>query len=111
MAKGFTHAYCAQRDKALVDLIHEHRGKENAISTRHIVREMSNKGYDTSYDAVPVLIRHVTQIKKVPICSAKGYGYYWAESNEDIYDCITELEKKISGLQKRIDFLKKYIHE
>jgi hypothetical protein len=35
-------------------------------------------------------------------------GYYIAESDEDIIPVILDLQKRINGFQKHIDFLKKF---
>lgn len=100
-----------KRDNCLVDIIYSHKGKENAISTRELLRALEECGYKTKLDCIHTLVKKVMFERHLPICAMTHKGYYWAESKQDLQSCINELQDKIGGLQERIDILNSFIHE
>ena len=100
-----------KRDNLLVDIIFNHKGKENAIGTKEIVSILNEKGYKTKPEQVHCIVGHIVADRHIPICSVCHCGYYWATSKQDIQIAIDDLQEKINGLQERIDFLQNFIHE
>ena len=100
-----------KRDNLLVDIIFQHKGKENAIGTKELVLALSERGYKVSAEHIHGIVTKVVFERHLPICSASHIGYWWATSKQDIQVAIDELQDKISGLQERIDLLKSFIYE
>lgn len=100
-----------QRDNCLVDIILQHKGKENAIGTQELVRALNESGYKVQADIVHGTIKKVVLERRLPICALTHKGYYWATSKQDLQSCIDELQDKINALQERIDLLKIFICE
>lgn len=105
------HIDAFKRDNALVDIIFQHKGKENAIGTRELIREMEKIGYAVSYEHVHVFVNRAVYERHIPVCSTAKSGYYWATCKNDILLAIDDLQGKISGLQDRVDFLKSFTIE
>lgn len=105
------HIDAFKRDNALVDIIFQHKGKENAIGTSDIVRELQERGYTSSKESIHTLVGKIVESRKIPVCSVQGAGYYWAASKEDIQSSIEDLKAKIRGLQARCDILQSFIYE
>ena len=103
--------YTLKRDNELVNILFEHKGKQNAIETKKIAEVLSNKGYNTKSDTVHCIVRKIIVERHLPICSVSHCGYYWATSREDIQSAIDSLQDKMQGLQERIDLLKSFIIE
>ena len=99
------------RDNLLVDVIWQHRGRHNAISTRKLATILTENGYKTSAESIHGIVAKVTLKRHLPVCSICQKGYFLAASKQDIYEAINDLEKKISGLQKRVDLLRNFIYE
>ena len=100
-----------KKDNCLVDIIYQHKGKENAIGTREIVRALGECGYKVQPDNIHTIVKRVVLERHLPICALTQHGYYWATSKQDLQSCIDELQYKIDGLQERIDLLKSFICE
>ena len=100
-----------KRDNCLVDIIFQHKGKENAIGTRELVRALKESGYKVQSDAVHVIVKKVVLERRLPIGALTHQGYFWAVSKQDLQSCIDELQEKIDGMQERIDLLKGFICE
>ena len=97
------------RDNALVDIIFNHKGKNNAIGTDELVKELERKGFKINKELVHGIVKRVTMERHLPICSIVRTGYYWATNKEDIMFAIDHFKSKIEGLQKRIDLLNSFI--
>ena len=100
-----------QRDNCLVDIVFQHKGRENAIGTQELVRALNESGYKVQADHIHSIIKKVVLERHLPICALTQHGYYWATSKQDLQSCIDELQDKINGLQERIDLLKNFICE
>lgn len=105
------HFEAFKRDNILVDIIFQHKGKDNAIGTQELRRAMAYSGYTVSAEYVHSLVNKVVFERRIPICSVAQSGYYWATSKKDIQLAIDELQGKIGGLQERADLLKSFIFE
>lgn len=100
-----------KRDNVLVDIIFQHKGKENAIGTQELILAMNERGYKVSKDHLHGVVAKVTTERRLPICSAVHRGYWWATSKQDLQVAINELEDKIQALQERVDLLKSFVIE
>ena len=100
-----------KRDNLLVDIIFQHKGKENAIETKELTLALNERGYSVRGDTLHDIVKKVTLERHLPICSKTHCGYYWATSKQDIQVAIDDLQGKINGLQERIDLLKSFIYE
>ena len=99
------------RDNALVDIIYQHKGRENAIGTQELAKALKECGYTVRAEHIHQTVRRVVLERHLPICALTQHGYYWATSKQDLQSCIDELQDKINGLQERIDLLKSFICE
>lgn len=97
------------QDNCLVDIIYQHKGKENAIGTQELVRALGERGYKVKADHIHGIVARVVLARCLPICALTHYGYYWATSKQDLQSCIDELQDKVQALQGRIDLLKSFI--
>ena len=100
-----------KKDNCLVDIIYQHKGKENAIGTQELVCALTESGYSVKADSIHTIVKRVVLERHLPICALTQHGYYWAISKQDLQNCIDELQDKINGLQERIDLLKSFICE
>lgn len=100
-----------ERDNLLVDIIFQHKGKDNAIFMKQLATILTQKGYKTSVHSVNARVSKIVLERHLPICSLGYYGYYWGASKQDFKDAIDELQSKINGHQKRVDLLKSFIYE
>ena len=100
-----------ERDNALVDIIYNHKGKENAIRTRELTRALNERGYSVRADNIHNIVNNVMRERHLPICSVTHVGYFWAKSRQDIQAGIDELQGRIYGLQERINLLESFIFE
>lgn len=100
-----------RRDNLLVDILFQHKGKENAISTKELQRTLSERGYKVQFDCVHSIVKRIVFERHLPICALVHKGYYWGATKQDLQSCIDALQEKMNGLQERIDLLKSFIHE
>ena len=100
-----------ERDNALVDIIYNHKGKENAIGTRDLAHALNERGYSVRADAIHTIVNNVMRERHLPICSVTTIGYFWTKSKQDIRAGIDELQGRIYGLQERINLLESFICE
>lgn len=110
MARG-TSIEAFKRDNELVNIIFNHKGRENAIGTKEIVSILNEKGYITKPEQVHCIVGHTIADRHIPICSVTHSGYYWAISKQDLQFAIDDIQDKINGLQERVEFLKSFICE
>ena len=98
------------RNEILI-IVQEHKGKENAISAKNIRKTLLERGFVVGERCVTNLISELCLNYRLPIlvtAKKRTGGYFWAESQREIKECIEYFEKYISGLNARIDVLKKY---
>lgn len=99
------------RDSFLRNLLHKHKGVDNAISTQEICKQLKDYGRPIKERSLPQLIQKLRYERGVPICYKRGKGYFWAISKNDIDITINDLQNQIYGLQTTIDFMKGFILE
>lgn len=95
----------------ILKIVQEHKGKSNAISAKNIYKTLLERGFITSEKCVSNFLSELCLNYSLPIlvtAKKKTGGYFWAESQSEIKECIEYFEKYISGLNARIDVLKKY---
>lgn len=97
------------RDNLLIGFIAQHRGVDNIISPKAICEFLGENGFHTKRDAIHQIVRKIILQQYLPICSANGKGYFWAESQTDIQSSIDDLQSRIDEMQNRIEILKKFI--
>lgn len=66
-----------ERDNLVVDIIYQHKGKDNAISMKELASALTERGYKTPTDTVHTIVAKVMFERHLPICSLAYYGYYW----------------------------------
>lgn len=98
-----------KRDNLVVDIISRHKGKENVISGRELVRQVNEQGYDLSNVSLHCLITKIKFERHLPICSLNSNGYYWARNLEDIAECVKHLKERVISLNEHIEFLESFI--
>lgn len=98
-----------KRDTAVLNVIKEHKGKENSISAKDLVKEVISKGYEMTVTNCGHIVERLIFERHVPICSIKYHGYYWAETTKDIEDCVNCLRSSVNTTLMRIDILESFI--
>lgn len=98
-----------KRDNIIVDLLARRRGRDNCISAKAICDFLNDNGFPTKVDHIHNIVRKIMCERYLPICSANGKGYFWAESQTDIQSSIDDLQSRIDEMQNRIEILKKFI--
>lgn len=98
------------RDILLIHFLLEHKGRDNCVSSKSICDFLKNKGYEMKPTSLFPSIHRIMYEKNLPICYISMRGYYVAESQEDILPVIEDLQTRINGLQKHIDFLQQFVN-
>ena len=100
-----------KRDNLLVELLLDHKGKDNALSRYEIANYLSKKNFPTKSQTVHSIIGKIMIERHLPICSLNGKGYYWAKTKADILSCIEHLQSRVDSLTEHIEHLKNFIME
>lgn len=100
-----------EREKALYDLIWEHKGRDNAIGTAAIAEHLAKLGYPMTATAARHLVVELARKWRLPICHLNGKGFYFATCKDDLRDSICDLQSRIAAMQERIKILESYILE
>lgn len=92
-------SYTDQEYETVKELILEHQGKGNEISSREIndVVDLDNVG---SFPTVRRCVKDIMFQEQIPIVGG-GNGYYVAETEEEIADAIDTLESRILNMSER----------
>ena len=98
-----------KRDNLLVDILFQHKGKQNIISAKEITAILKENGYETMGNNIHNVIRKVMLERRLPICSVNSKGYFWATTKEEIQMNIDDLQGRIEEMQNRIEHLKSFI--
>lgn len=96
-----------KRDDILIAFLAQHIGRENCVSAKKVSEYLTERGYNTTTNAIHNIIRRVMFRYNLPICHSNSNGYFWAKDKEDIRLAIDDLQNRISEMNKRIDLLKK----
>jgi hypothetical protein len=100
-----------KRDNLIVELLLDHKGKENALSRYTLAKCLTDNGYATKPQTVHSVVSRVIKERHLPICSLNGKGYYWAKTKADILSCIEHLQSRVDSLTEHINHLKNFIME
>ena len=100
-------------DNLVVELLYNHKGKENAVSGKEIaslLRENSSSGHEYG-TSMACFIRRVMIERRLPICHIQGSngGYYWAKTKEELLESVKDLEERIATMQETIEHLQSFI--
>lgn len=98
-------------ENATIELLLQHKGVENVISTKGIIQELAKQGFQIQIGTMHAIVGRVIKERHLPICSLNSHGYYWAKTKDDILSCVSHLQKRIESLQEHIDHLKNFIIE
>ena len=100
-----------KRDNFLVDLLLQHKGKENALPSKVISEILAKHDFRLNAMCIHQTINKIMLERRLPICSLNGKGYFWAKSKEDITECIKHLQSRVDSITEHIDHLKNFIIE
>ena len=81
------------------EILLDHRGANNAISSREISDRL-NKDEVGSFPETRMIIRDIMLEDQIPIASSNN-GYYVIESEEELRDYVDQLESRILGMSER----------
>jgi ABC-type uncharacterized transport system ATPase subunit len=81
------------------DLLLNHRGKDNQISSREINDEINvdNVG---SFPSTRAIVRNLILEDQIPIVSTNN-GYFVAETEEEIAEYVAQLDSRITSIAER----------
>ena len=100
-----------KRDTAVLQLIKEHKGCENPISTRELVRKINDMGYELSYGNCAHVVQTLVFERNVPICSLPSNGYFWACSKKDIVAFADSMRQRVNTMLAHIEIIESFIIE
>lgn len=92
----------------LRNLIRRHKGFENAISTKEVISQMKEYGFDIHPRVLPQLMAKVKEEFWLPISYERGKGYFMAVKKEDFDKAIKDMEMQINALKTHINFLRTF---
>lgn len=98
-----------ERDNAIINILLNHKGRENFISANDLTKEVNNLGFDTNSDAIREAIRRLRYERHTPICFANAKGYYLPTCKADIEAVISDLTSRVEEMTKYAEFLKSFI--
>lgn len=102
-------SYSEEQYERVRELLLEHRGKGNEISSREINQqlEMDNVG---SFPQTRECIRDIMLNEQIPIIGG-GNGYYVAETEEEVQDALETFESRILSITERKMLLQRAAQE
>ena len=92
----------------LRNLVRKHKGFENSISTKEIISQMKEYGFDIHPRALPKMIAKVREEFYLPISYERGKGYFMAVKKEDFEKAIKDMEMQVNALLTHINFLQSF---
>ena len=98
-----------KRDDLLVEFIMQHRGRNNCVSSKTICEFLGDRGYKTPPTSLYPMIHRLMYERNLPICYVSMKGYYLAVNEDDITTVIADLQTRMGGFQRHIEFLEKHI--
>lgn len=87
---------------AVHEILKEHRGKNNAITSREIKEEVGVRDTHDTNPNVRDIIRDLIEHHGVPILSHNG-GYYIARNEEEVDEYVDRLESRREEIASRRD--------
>ncbi len=98
-----------ERDNLVVNILIEHRGKEDPITQKELQSVLESHGYKIAHWSIGQVVNRIAYQRKLPICYVNGKGYYWASRRSEIEDTIADLRSRMNALQEHIDHLSKFL--
>ena len=98
-------------DNVLVDLLAEHKGKTNVISSREIAEHLTACGYPIKQGCVSMKVGRGMFERHLPICHLNSHGYYWASCKAELRERVADLESRIVAMQQHIEHLESFIFD
>ena len=98
-------------DNALVDLLVEHKGKANVISSKEIAEHLTACGYPIKVGCVGMKVGRVMYERHLPICLLNAKGYYWANCKAELRESVADLESRIVAMRQHIEHLESFIFD
>ena len=92
----------------LRNLVRKHKGFENSISTKEIISQMKEYGFDIRPRVLPQLVAKVREEFYLPISYERGKGYFMAVKKEDFDKAIRDMEMQVNALLTHINFLQSF---
>ena len=81
------------------NILMQHRGKSNAITSREIAYKVGINEDDT-HAKTRKIIRDVKEKDNIPVLACNK-GYYFPETEEEFNEYMENLDSRIIGIQKR----------
>ena len=91
------------------DILLEHKGKRNAITSKSISAIMGYPKEDTQ-SVSRSKIEECQEIFGLPLVSCSR-GYYIAETDEEMYEYNENIDKRITGMNQRRNMTNKFYKE
>lgn len=98
-----------EQDGLLIALLVLHRGKSQAITAGEISKYLGDLGFSIKPHSVGGIIRNLMLQYDLSICGINKSGYYWATTDAEIQETISDLESRRTALSERIAHLKKFV--
>lgn len=98
-----------KRDNAVINILLNHKGRDNFISAKDLAKELNKLGFDTNADALREAIRRLRYERHTPICFANAKGYYLPSCKSDIEAVISDLTQRAEEMTRYAEFLKGFI--
>jgi len=98
-----------KRDTLMLDFLKTRKGKQNIVSAKEIAEFLNSKGGSVKPKAVNNFVKRIMYNRNAPICHSNAKGYYWASNRAEIKEAISDMEKRITALQKHLNHLNNFI--
>lgn len=82
------------------NILMQHRGKSNAITSREIAVIVGINYEDDTHAKTRVMILEAAKKYKLPL-AAYGDGYYLVETEEEFNEYMENLDSRIEGIEER----------
>jgi len=83
------------------------RGKENAVTNKHIVEKLKEQGIKTSTPRVRKIIHDIRVNDTIPCLIATSSGYYISKDIEELDNYILSLTQRMFSIKEIRDSLRK----
>ena len=111
MGKRRSEKETIKSDNLLVEFLLAHKGKANVVSSKEIAKYLTDCGYGITVQSVNVKVKRVMKERRLPICHLSCYGYYWANTKDELKESIADLESRIMAMNEHITHLKSFIFD
>ena len=91
------------------DILLQHRGKSNAITSKEISRMMGFPMEDTQSKSRKA-IWETAEIFSLPLISCSR-GYFIAENDEEMEEYNSNIQRRIDGMEKTREMVNKFYQE